>query len=285
MIIQYTKAEHIKDLCYYEEVFAEIENENFENSTYEAMRKKIEKDKQIPLLQMFRPHANFKSQTFYRIRKASEFKEDKSLSCSFGPPPKEFTKIGRANLSGYPVLYLAFLPQTACRELDISINEEVFLCEWKFIESNLGGIFYIGESNYMDVSWEQTIQKENEIFNKKLRSYSRETSESLKYIKNKLSSWFLRDNRSLSSFLGHYFLYDTNLSNYSYPVDFIIYPSVADSYKGANFALASKSINKIELTLVYRAIVNEITDQGVSLTRIEVGKNIGDKIKWMACKN
>ncbi len=239
--IPYTDANFIKSISYYQESFAEIEKENFESISYENMKKFIEKDKKIPLLTIFQPYANFSNRTFYRIRKLLDFKEDKNLVSSFGLPPEEYTKRGRANFPFHPVLYLSFLPQTPCKELDVSVGDEIFLTQWELKQDKVGLVMYLGERNYMDNSWKDIIKKENEILSWKLKSYNTDISASISYVKNKLSTWFLADEKKiLSSFLGHYSLYDTNLLQYGYDIDGIIYPSTRDGYKGLNLALSKK---------------------------------------------
>lgn len=182
----------------------------------------------------------------------------------------------------------------SCEEHRITIAEEaialrnrvrVHLTVWKFKTDNIGTLIYMGEPHYMDVSWGNMIKQENKILNEKLKSYNKNISDSIWYIKNKLSSWFLTDKKNLSSFLGHYSLYDTDLSRYGHNLDCIIYPSVADGYKAANLALSPKSQNKIEMKFIYKAVLNDVTEQGVHLTRIEVGEISGEKINWLSCTN
>ena len=281
-LIPYSDGSSIKSIQYYSQAFDEIEKADFSNSNFEEMKYHIEKEMQIPLIQYLRPNIRLNNQPLYRIRKCSGFNENKTYSNAFGAPPILQTKKGRANLPYYPVLYLSFLPQTACAECNVSIGEEIFISSWQFLDSDICGNFYLGNRTFMHPSWEDIITKNEKIMEKKFSCYNSNVKSAIHYINDRLMTWFLKDDKNYphSSFLAHYSLYDTDLSKYNSSVDCILYPSVENVYKNANIAVGAKSLHKIHLKTVTHGRLSEISNEGIKLEPIEVGICKNDRVFW-----
>lgn len=279
----YTTAEFIKDKEYYINAFEEVEKAvmKIEAFDYELLKKIIEKDFQIPLIQNFFPRFNLRT-PIYRIRNSKDFQNDKSLIESFGAPPAESAKHLRANIENKPVFYGALLPQTAIIECKVEIGEEIFFSTWKLKEKeNIGIRPFLKIDNTMPNIWNKIVDRLIMQLNSKLSTYNFNKTNSIKFIIEKLSNWFLiPDNYTLSSFLGHYFLYDTNLLSYGYSTDCILYPSIAHSLEGVNIACSPNCVSKMELTQIVKGRFNYMDDKGLSLSISDVGIPSENTIIW-----
>lgn len=280
--IPYTDALFIKNYSEYENAFQKIEQLNYLKLSYDDMKELIEIKYKIPILQNFYPILGKSEMELYRIRRVSEFKEDKNLISSFSAPPNTKSKIGRANIANKSVLYVTMLPQTAIQELNIQKGEEIYFSMWKFKKNTtIGGAVFLKNKDLMPASWNKIICNQENRFRQKLLCYNKEISDSCIFIRDKISEWFLKENDySLSSFLAHYCLYDTDLSAYGYTIDCIIYPSVGDGFRTSNIAISTNSIRKIDLKYIIRGYLNEINDKGIILNVIEIGRPENFEINW-----
>src|SRR5690606_11329129 len=136
----------------------------------------------------------------------------------------------------------------------------------------LGLHLYVGNREFMHAGTKDLILRSEHILQQKLVSYEQQKVDAINYINDRLTAWFLRDKSyTLSSFLGHYSLYGTNLSRYGYTVDGLLYPSIEEDFEGFNIAVAAGSISKISLVRVVHGVFTGLNRQGVSLDLIRVG--------------
>jgi hypothetical protein len=115
------------------------------------------------------------------------------------------------------------------------------------------------------------------------KSYSANKQAAFKYLVEKLSKYFISDNYNISSFLGHYLLYENRESS-PLKADAVIYPSLQAGLKNMNLAFHPDYVAKhMELKQVQKVIFENFEESGSWLSLSEVGlpDTVGN-IDWYA---
>ena len=103
------------------------------------------------------------------------------------------------------------------------------------------------------------------------QTYSENRQEALKYINNKLSKYFLSDNYNISSFLGHYILYDSR-NSFPLKADAIMYPSIQAGLNNFNLAIHPDFVkNNLQLIQVQKVKFKHFEENASKLILLKTG--------------
>lgn len=222
-----------------------------------------------------RNYHDFDKQSFFRARSLGE-NEDETLVSSFKYPPKQFNRLGRANLKGKQVLYAAEDPTTANLEY-LNTGESgryVHLSEWRLKEKTSIQTFDI-----MEFPWD-----EPEFYNR-WPNPSKEAFEDMKELFSVLKELFRKPNRyEFTAPFSHVLLYKSDMCK------MIRYPSVmANSLSKCNAINIDFFDEHFEFRRVFKfriegkieaGTLEGLEEPSVLMSDHSVGRIEGDKIVY-----
>lgn len=277
----------------FENIRKDIENGLFKKlspeETWEEIKRRMPTDFRI----IRELNSDFNSISLFRCSIFSN--RDITKKESFYYPPAEYTKKGRCNIDGAPVLYMSIDEYTTIFETKSKIGDEVYISEW-ILDLSDKDVFY--EYSFF-FSPEIVKNKESyaygysyklkEQFDKNLESYgaSEEIRENALYFLEKYQDIFrIKGDKYYhitSSIANNIFkpLKIENLKDH-FQFDVISYPSISTNLESVNFAFHKDFSDKhIKIKSVRKGIVSKINENGFNFDCSEVGiaDNKGN-IKW-----
>jgi hypothetical protein len=192
-------------------------------------------------------------------------------------------------LKGFPVFYTSISSDTALRERrkengeKLENGDEVYLSVWKIKK----GVTV----NYSQFIFDESIELGNiikklnitnaEKLKKKNETYTTNKQLAFEYLLNKLASYFISDDYTISSFLAHNILYD---GREKAPInsDALIYPSLQAGLNSINIAFHPDFVkNNIYLEKVEKIKFKNFEKSGSKINLIKTGiPDETQKIKW-----
>ena len=219
---------------------------------------------------------NFKNITLYRVTRIYTDLEKKiDYPTSFMNPESKDSKLGRANLQGFPVFYASLNPQTAIDEANLTDDEEFYLSKWKVI-NHLSAFKFILDSKKRNGFLESSTIKD---LNRLLQSSSLIEKENFIYKQKKITDLFTEVNNNqykISSKIAHFYIYSELFQN----TPSIVYPSVKKLKDEYNFAIHPnfvKDKNEFQLQSVQKLKKNKGEK---NFTFSSTGLCENDKINW-----
>lgn len=217
-----------------------------------------------------RNYHEFHKKSFFRVRSLSP-NEDPSIISTFSYPPKEYNRLGRANLKSKQVLYAAEDPTTAMFEYlnTGEIGNYIYLTEWA-----LKYEIHIPTFNIMEFLWDETE------FYEKLKGANEIVIKKVKQIYSLIRNLYRKSNQyEFSAPWSHLLLYKSDICK------MIRYPSVATQeistcnainidFFDEHFYL--KRIFKLKLEAGIKAGELEFTNEPVVLTSEIMAGRIND---------
>lgn len=115
------------------------------------------------------------------------------------------------------------------------------------------------------------------------QSYSQNKQDAFIYLNNKLSKYFVSDKYNISSFLGHYILYE-NGSSVPLKADGIMYPSIQAGLNNINIAIHPDFVKShLQLIQVQKIKFGQFENNRSALTLLKTGvPNEKNKIEWFS---
>ncbi|MCW3075107.1 MAG: hypothetical protein JWP69_2176 [Flaviaesturariibacter sp.] len=163
-------------------------------------------------------------------------------------------------------------------------RKEIYISVWEQRSAQtIGTASYMTNGKTLPAIWELALEGFERQLTLMLQTYSPAKREAVKYISNKLSDWFLDvHSYDRSAYLGHNFLYNTDLSRYGYSADAILYPSVAQAQEGVNFAFSVKGSEKLQVKEIIHMVYESSTEKGVTGKPLRIGhfKEGSESIIW-----
>lgn len=209
---------------------------------------------------------------------------------SFSHPPKEFAERGRANLKGFPVFYSTIDINTALRERkkkngeSLAKGDIIYLSKWA-TKQNV-------QINYSQFVFDSTVEIGDfirEIYNnmveklKKMSTpYSVDKQDAFMTLSQRIGKYFIeKENYTISSFLGHYLLYDNNADT-PLRINAVLYPSIQAGLNSINLAIHPDYVkDNMELVNVQKVEFDCFENDGCILSFKEVGyPNENKIIEW-----
>lgn len=194
-----------------------------------------------------------------RAREINPEREDITNKLTFGPPPIQETREGRANIVGYPVLYGATSARTAMREINAEPGKEYFVSIWDkkadaepllislYALHAEGGTIQDPSSKFIN-EW---VKNATEFLIRELRINKSSRKTFMHAIKLR-SSLFTMSHYGISSRLAHSLLFDnTNRCNG------IVYPSVADDRQVCFAISPDYAYQSMSLVRIYKMVFSE----------------------------
>lgn len=113
------------------------------------------------------------------------------------------------------------------------------------------------------------------------KTYSQDKKEAFLLLNNKLANYFISDDYSASSFLGHYFLYD-GYEDAPLKPDAIIYPSIKNGLNNFNFAFHPTYANKfLNLSHIFKLKFNGFINGKAEVILENIGfANEKEELGW-----
>lgn len=227
----------------------------------------------------------FNKQSLYRCSIISENDtRDLTKISSFSYPPAVFSKIGRCNIEGLPVLYLSIDEYTTIFETKASVGDTVYISEWN-IELPEDIPF-----------WEYTFFFSCEIFNNKESYASIYSSKFKNQLENLLIGlttgkkedicYFLEKYQDLFRLEGDLYYHITSAicNNIFKPLkaenldksinfDVISYPSISTNLESINYAFSKNFADKyIKLKGIKKVTIKALNSENVELTYEAIGE-------------
>lgn len=179
--------------------------------TLEAGKKYVFTGKDYRYIHIRNFHEFYKK-SFFRVRSLGP-DEDPAVVSSFSYPPKEYNRLGRANLKGKQVLYAAEDPTTAMFEY-LNTGEAgqfIYLTEWKMKNE-----IHVPTFNIMEFPWDELGFYQN------WEGSNEGTMKKVKELYGLMQNLYRKsDQYEFSAPWSHQMLYKTNICK------MIRYPSVA----------------------------------------------------------
>lgn len=287
--IPYAKDENLPSLEKIRDGFEKIDCLNIDELPYDAIRK-IFFDNLNIIPKIINPYGDL-TIPIYRISIVDESKFDLTNIQSFSHPPFESCPKGRCNLQGHPLFYGSISADTALRErrkennAPIEKGDEVYISQWQ-IKKGINfrySQFIFGD----DVQLGEWIRDLNQTNAEKIKqisnSYSQNKQDAFMYLNNKLSKYFVSDNYNISSFLGHYILYDKR-DSFPLEADGIMYPSIQAGLNNINIAIHPNFVKShLQLIQVQKIKFGQFENNGSALTLLKTGfPNEQNKIEWFS---
>jgi hypothetical protein len=224
----------------------------------------------------------------FRISDGSFKGFDKCKIDSFSHPHIGNCSEGRANIKNHPVFYSSFSEQTSLIEFSKKekaelVNKVYYLSEWKINDNVRPNVAHLLYDESLDFSEPiADLNKSNHIQLEKLaQSYSLNKRNAFKLLSNKLSNFFVSNDIKISSFIGHYLLYDCREES-PLLTDILLYPSIQERFAGVNLALHPEFVkNHVSIKKVLKVEIENIIEEDVIYKLLEVGLPINNQdINW-----
>ena len=252
--MKYLTDESVPSLEILKKAFKKIESTNLDELDYKDLKQFILNE--IKLLPKVISLEEKFDTTIYRARVNIQANEDLGSIATYGAPPPKCTPRGRANLAQHPVFYGTVSQHAAIKEVKTFNTEDIYIGVWKPTKPiKLSMQIYVySDDVHLDDVWKTTNTILVEKFkNLETRVAKEESRDAMLYLNLKVGGWFLSDDYTLSSCLGHSSLYEDRLS-----INAITYPSVSDK-TGVNFAFNPQFIsNNFHLEKVVKVQVQSV---------------------------
>lgn len=287
--IPYAKDENLPSLEKIREGFEKIACLKTDELSYDSIRK-IFFDNLDTIPQIIAPYGEL-TIPIYRISIVDESKFDLTKIQTFSHPPFESCPKGRCNLKGHPLFYGSISSDTALREkrkennIHLEKGDEVYISKWQ-IKKGINfrySQFIFGD----DVQLGEWIRDLNQTNTEKLKqiskTYSQNKQDAFMYLNNKLSEYFVADNYNISSFLGHYILYEDR-NSFPLKADGIMFPSIKAGLNNINIAIHPDFVKShLQLIDVQKIKFGQFENNGSALTLLKTGvPNEQNKIEWFS---
>jgi hypothetical protein len=258
--------------------FKIIDNAGFENLDYDQIKSLFFDN--IPFLPQIISFPNGLKYNVYRTRVHSDHDFDVTKLDSFRNPVKEKSEKGRVNLKGNPVFYSSLTAETALKECpNLKKGDVVYLSIWQpseFVSFHATNFLFMDNGKL-----HSTIRDLNNSINEKLNNaidlYDDEKKKAILYLYNKLAEYFTSTDYNISSFLGHFHLYD-GYEETELQADCVIYPSIKNNLENFNLAFhpdyAQKFVKlKYILKLKFNGYLKDKADVEIESIGFNHGKN------------
>ncbi len=215
---------------------------------------------------------------------------------SFSYPPENLSKIGRANIKGFPVLYCSESQKTAVKEMKdiLKIGDEFYVSCWKldpknklFLHNLMHNNTVLKENGLRRYLADSMKLKVNEL-SEGLKSLPDSYRDSITYMNQKFGDLFSLSGNEyyhLTSVYAHEILY--NLSSVISQKPIIMFPSQANIGEGINFAFPPDLVKQEHIVPVWVLKVKYINNNNNGNIQVAIsdrGIINGNNVLWKKVK-
>lgn len=247
-----------------------------------GLKMKLEREIRFRPIHLLQKESRIPHFPIYRVRRSVSVNEDIGTISPFSIPADSIVTRGRANAHNRAVFYASNNIGTAILESRCSLHEDIYLSVWHF-EHPFSYMDYLSTDNLHNTLYSNMYNKRIDLLRKKFSCYTQEETEGLMKSIEKQSRWFLREeDYSISSYISNSHLYETNLDQYGYRIDGILYPSIATNKQSVNFAISRVyAENSLRCSKLFHLRIKEINAEKATIdSLIKVGVCEGKKVIW-----